>query len=559
VGSVTGYEPFFETASVPFLGTPGELRTTQIGDTACVTTAGAGSCTWANQANELMTLKIKNYGGISGAWVFQRNAHGAERAVNGPIALWWESYQSSIVPTSTAISGAVQVFWNPLTGCNGSPDPHGNCMIQDANEYHGHAEWRNGGESQVVNVPEWKIPGSANGFEDWPSVYQTLIGSVPAILQYPAANVTPGAVPGVNYVLSSTPFAGAYGVPFQPDAGTHPNAAGVNAPPNEAIRAFDNIPVQGGSYDPSFSPLTGQLYYHHPGVVTDADDFYTPGAVAYINRKLMATGASCGSHPLIDVSGPTSSITANISSSYTYCMARAGGECYPGSLTGDVYVNCPGVLYPQCSGVATHGGTPLGVGNDSRVGNIAKEANPITQYTLDGTDYAGAYSRVLVSATSRLRMVTGFENNQLLPDNSWILYRQDFLNFQREDIWMAELPPYPSVDSYDRSQFIPMVLPVPPLSGADHAVIEFGYQEYGDPSAFHCTTRHDACLAATAQLSPNSSPFFFQSEHHAGLPCSTGCTIAIPAISQRVLFFRIVYLAGSKMVATSGVSVADVP
>jgi hypothetical protein len=124
---------------------------------------------------------------------------------------------------------------------------------------------------------------------------------------------------------------------------------------------------------------------------------------------------------------------------------------------------------------------------------------------------------------------------------------------------MAELPPYPSVDSYDRSQFIPMVLPVPPLSGADHAVIEFGYQEYGDPSAFHCTTRHDACLAATAQLSPNSSPFFFQSEHHAGLPCSTGCTIAIPAISQRVLFFRIVYLAGSKMVATSGVSVADVP
>jgi hypothetical protein len=42
VGSVTGYEPYFASPSAPFLGTPGELRTTQIGDTACVTTAPPG-------------------------------------------------------------------------------------------------------------------------------------------------------------------------------------------------------------------------------------------------------------------------------------------------------------------------------------------------------------------------------------------------------------------------------------------------------------------------------------------------------------------------------------
>jgi hypothetical protein len=572
VGSVTGYEPYFANPSGPFLGTPGELRTTQIGDTACVTTATAGACTWASQTNELMTLKIKNYGGTSGAWVFQRNTYGAEKAVNGPISLWWESYQSSIAPTSVAVNGAVQVFWNPLAGCNGAPDPHGNCLIQDANEFHGHAEWRNGGESQVVNVPILKIPGTASGFEAWPNVYQTLVGAVTTpctysaipnppgtcILGYPPANVTPFAVPGVNYVLSSTPFDGAYGVPFQPDGGGHPNAAGANAGSYESIRAFDNVPIQGGSYDPPFALVAGQLYSYRPATVTDPDDFYTANTTAYINRKLMATGAACGSHPLIDISGPGSSITTGAANSYTYCVARAGGECYSGSLAGDVYVNCPGVLYPHCSGVATHGGTPLGVGNDICVGNIAKEANAITQYTLDKTDYSGAYSRALVSATSRLRMVTGFEGNQMLPDNSWILYRQEFLNYQRPEMWMAKSLPYPAAEpgnSVNRGTFVPEPVTVTPPAGmaVNNAIVEFGYQEYGAPQALDCTTRREACVATSsaATVPAGNQPFYFASENPAGVPCGSGCTITIPAISERILYYQVKYRDANNVVLST--------
>jgi hypothetical protein len=566
VGSVTGYEPYFAHPSAPFLGTPGELRTTQIGDTACVTTLTAGTCTWYNQTNELMTLKIKNYGGVTGAWVFQRNTYGAERAVTGPISLWWESYQSSVPPSSVGTSGAVQIFWNPLAGCNGSPDPHGNCLIEDPNEYHGHVEWRNGGESQVVNVPIWKVPGAADVLADWPNIYQTLVGSVttpctytppnPCILAYPPANVTPNVVSGVNYVQSSTPFAGAYGVPFQPDGGGHPNAAGVNAGPYETIRAFDNVPIQGGSYNPRFTLVSGQLYYYRPTTVIDPDDFYTAGTAAYINRKLMATGASCGSHPLIDISAPGSSISTGTPGSYTYCVARANGECSSSSLTGDVYVNCPGVLYASCSGVATHGGVPLGVGNDICVGNIAKEANAITQFTLDRTDYAGAFSRVLVSATSRLRMVTGFEGNQLLPDNSWILYRQEFLNYQRPDMWMAMYPPYPPAEpggSVDRGNFIPITVTLSPPAGlaVNNAIVKFGYQEYGAPQALNCTTRHDACIAAASSVPSGNLPFYFASENPAGLPCASGCTIAIPAISQRILYYQVTYRAANNSVLSA--------
>jgi hypothetical protein len=538
VGSTTGYEPYFASPSGPFLGTPGELRTTQIGDTACVTTSTARSCSWADQTNELVTLKIKNYGGTGGAWVFQRNAYGTEKAVAGPLALWWESYQSLLPPGSTDQSLAVQVFWNPLTGCGGSPDPHGNCLIMDTNEYNSHAEWRNGGESQLVSVPEWSEP-----IWGWPFDYQTILGSVPGILSLPFANVTPSKTAAVNYVSAEGPFAGVYGHPWGFDGGNHPNAAGANATAYESVRAFDNIPVQGGGGDPAFTLATGQLYVATPSLVTDPDDFFGSGSTVAINRKLMAQGNSCGSHPLIDISGPGSSISTGTSGSYTACFARANGECYTDSTVGQVYVNCPGVISTSCAGSGIHGGTPLGVGNDICVGNINRAANAIIQFTLDRTDYAGAYSRTMVSATSRLRMVTGFEGNQLLPDNSWILYRQEWLNYQRPEMWMAKNLPYPAPDSVARGTFVPMTVSVKPPAGlnVNNAIVEFGYQEYGAPQLINCTTRNDACMAAASTVTPGTQPFYFASENPAGASCVSGCTIAIPAISQRILYYQVKY------------------
>lgn len=547
VGGVTGYEPYFASPRAPFLGTPGELRTTQVGDTACVAPTGVGYCSWANQGYELMTLKMKNYIGVNGAWVFQRKAYGAEKAATGPVTLWWESVQSSLPPTATGVSAAVQVWWNPLAGCAGSPDPHGDCLMQSTNEYHGHGEWRDGGSVESVNVPAWKIPGAANGFEDWPNVYQTMVGHVPSILGFPFANVTPNAAAGVNYVWSNPPFANAFGVPFQPDGGTHPNPAGANASPYEAIRAFDNYPVQGGAYDPNqttpFLSVSGQLYRYRPGAVTDADDFYTPNSVAYINRKLMATGAACGSHPLIDMSNPSNSFSlpTDTRGSYEYCVARNSNECYPESSVGDIYVNCPGVVAPYCQGNAAHGGTPDGVGNDICVGNISKTANAIAQFTLDHTDSPGAASRVLASATSRVRMVSGFENNRLLPDNSWLLYRQEFLNYQRQEMWMMQNLPYPAPDSVNRGTFVAVPVEVDPKPTGltiNNAVVEFGYGEYAQSGIYYCTTRADICQANAISIPAGNAPFVFASETAAGLPCSSGCVITVPAISGRVLYYR---------------------
>ena len=546
-GGVTGYEPYLPAANrqYQFKGAPGELRTAQLGDTACV----AANCSWYSGANELMTLVEKN---ADGHWIFRRKSYGAELAIaSGPVTLWWISNQTSIPPGGTTANSSLAAYWNPLAGCAGAPDPHGDCMIQDSNNTSGHGEWRDGGEAVATNVPQWGQP-----IYGWPTDYQTAVGSVPGILRLPFANVTPNQAAGVNYTSTDPPFDGVFGVPWGFDGGTHPNAAGANAPPNEAVRAFDNIPVQGGGADPVFTWVTRQLYAATPDKVTSPDDIFGSGSVASIDRRVMATGASCGSHPLIDVSGPSSRIADDPSGSYTYCIARANGECVSDSTVGQIYVNCPGVVWTQCTGSAIHGGTPLGVGNDICVGNIGAAANMIRQFSLEDTDYAGAFTRNLVSATSRLRMVTGFENNRLLPDNSWLLFRAEWLNYSREEMWMAKMLPYPAPDSVNRGTFVPMALNLQPPAGAgvDNAVVEFGYGEYNG----NCTTRNDPCMANSAMV--GSPPFQFASENPGGAPCASGCTITIPAISQRVLYYQVMYRDRSnKVVATSPQQAAAVP
>ena len=547
------YEPYLVGApNPPFTGAPGELRTAQVGDTACVASSSSGCVYTGPGASELMTLLVKNYGGVNGQWLLERDTDGVEASVpSGPIYFWWQSYQSIEPYNATNASGSLRVWWNPLTGCAGAPDPHGNCLLQDTNLGYGQGEWRDGGEALGVNVPAWKVPGAAMSEIAWPSDYQTIVGSAPGIFSLPFANVTPYQTAGVNFVSQSPPFATAFGEPFQPDAGQHPNPAGALASPYEQLQAFDNIPLQGGAYDPTFTPVSGQLYLYQPGTVTDADDFVTSGSVAYINRKLMATGASCGSHPLIDVSGPGSSISTATGSSYTYCVARGSGECYSGSAPGNVYVNCPGVTSAYCNGAAT----PLGAGNDICVGNLAKAANGIAQFTLNHTDYADAYTRVLAAATSRLRMVTGLENSRLLPDNSWLLYPQEFLNYQRpSEIWMLQEPPYPAADSINRGTFVPVAVTLKPPAGigANNAIVEFGYQEYGAPQLLNCTTRNDVCIATASSVTSGNQPFYFASENPAGMACAAGCTIAIPAISQRILYYRVEYRAANNTVLAAG-------
>jgi hypothetical protein len=86
--------------------------------------------------------------------------------------------------------------------------------------------------------------------------------------------------------------------------------------------------------------------------------------------------------------------------------------------------------------------------------------------------------------------------------------------------------------------------------------VEFGYQEYGAPQLLNCTTRNDACIATASTVTSGNQPFYFASENPAGAPCASGCTIAIPAISQRVLYYQVVFRAANNTVLSSGTPTA---
>ena len=140
-----------------------------------------------------------------------------------------------------------------------------------------------------------------------------------------------------------------------------------------------------------------------------------------------------------------------------------------------------------------------------------------------------------------------------------LLYTSWAGNIRNE--WFAvKLNPPPPIDSIARNTFIPVRVALQSPAGmkVDNAIIEFGYSEYGPAGAYRCTTRAEACAvgpATNASQVNATNPFYFESTESAslaGTPCSNGCSIATPAISQRVVYGRVVYRdAGKNVVGQS--------
>ena len=114
-------------------------------------------------------------------------------------------------------------------------------------------------------------------------------------------------------------------------------------------------------------------------------------------------------------------------------------------------------------------------------------------------------------------------------------------------------------DSVNRTHYVPVSVSIPAKPGVDNAVIEFGYAESGDPAAYYCTARQEACVAQNSTIN-SRTPFYFAATEAGsitGMPCRTGCTITIPAVPGRVVYYRVDARDGSGkvMLQSSGVQV----
>ena len=271
--------------------------------------------------------------------------------------------------------------------------------------------------------------------------------------------------------------------------------------------------------------------------------------------KTLATLATCGMHSLVDVSGPGSVIGSGASASYTYCIANAPGECQGGTKTGDAFVNCPNYYGNNqgCMGTEDDRGICLAASS--------MQLQKISQVSTSIRSINGSDARSLTAAFHPFRLGPYYWNARVLPDGSWALVRTPFFNRTRAEAFVAKLPPWQAPDSVARNTFVSVAVTLRPLDGlaVDNAIVEFGYAENGSPTAFFCTSRNEACVAASASVN-EAMPFAYASESPAGVPCTSGCSIPIAAIPQRIIYYHVKYRDKTNQVLAIGATqVAVVP
>jgi len=345
---------------------------------------------------------------------------------------------------------------------------------------------------------------------------QIRVGSLMAIVGEPSYGVA-----------LAPPFAGAFGVGLGSPVDSHPGPC-IGSSWCLDGRAMDGGSTDGvakmaGSSSTPFTLVAGQLWK-------------LAGGATVLNRKQLATMAYVGRSPLADVSGPGSIIPTDSTGSYTYCVALAANECQAGSAVNDLYVNAPFVSYPYCyyPGNAIQGDDT----NSICTGPLGTYTGNLTQFGVAQQDTYGAYSRRLGPAFARWNQHSVFWNMSMTPNGAVGLSQVRWMDGARSANLVTVLPPYPPSDSISRSTFVPITVDIPPQGAGSAIVVEFGYAENGPSESFFCTSRQEACVAASGSVSQTTPFYFAQSEQYSGVPCASGCTVAIPALSQRVLYYR---------------------
>ena len=151
-------------------------------------------------------------------------------------------------------------------------------------------------------------------------------------------------------------------------------------------------------------------------------------------------------------------------------------------------------------------------------------------------DPQGLQFRVITTALGQYEQQIVFWNSRTLPDGSW-LYTSLAMD---PALKLIKIPPR-GTDTVNRTGYIPISIGLAARAGVDNVAVEFGYAENGDPGAYYCTARQEACVAQGATVDP-TQPFYFGSTEAAsihGMPCASGCTVTLPGVSGRMVYYRV--------------------
>jgi hypothetical protein len=526
-------------------GLPGELGPAKLGDRFATVVAFSTSPT------EQMALIDKKPGSTAGTWIYTLardfNHQGyATTGSNPPLYTICNANQVA------GDGGGSSWYWNYVE------DPHGmnatgKTIPPSYGESGGHGYWSHGNAGFFGTPPsEQRCAGGTN----------SACFSSRLILNGTFADLlarTPNTA-----VMALFPKFG-QGSADNSQHQSHPTGGGPAAPPDRFNFMFDGRPYYGGFSSGSVTgsgsnPATlvaGQLYKFPKESMPNIDLPF---------RKIYPTTAFSGEMPLVDASSTaTGDVLGSTSAdSYKYCVAAAANECRQGSAVGDVYVNAPYVVYPFCYQAAQ--AYNLWDAYDICISGSPMIRDAIMQIDLTNVDNEGRYQRVLTKF-NRARDLSVFYTPYVLPNGQWMIFESQFGGdgSVNKSLLLAKIPPPGPQDSISRLSFYPISLNLSAVPGANQAYVRFGYAENGSAANLFCTSRKESCVAGAESGSGNIdqvNPFFFEqteSSSWSALACTNGCTITVPAIPQRVLYYQYVYLNGSSTIYTSPVSATIIP
>jgi hypothetical protein len=355
------------------------------------------------------------------------------------------------------------------------------------------------------------------------------------------------------------------------------------------VNAFNGIlPVCGGSscnMYPKYLPMstsTQPRFWDSSAYTGSANPVATvvSSGTGYVIEKFnFATGntfsptlpyfSMSGIQPLVDISGPGSSLPASSSGNYQFCIVHAANECVSGSAVTTPpqgYGNFPAATIACSAGEAGaptkadwclenmfsggHGIEQVGITAANQIG--ASQGKPI---------YGWGNSRKIVSPAMfmwpRWTYSTG---NNMVPDDSWVTkddckadpYVQAELQaaypnstntgYCLSEVYMYKIPPQPPADSTVRTTYTTAIITVGAGSGgATHARIKYGFEE-NEP------TRGTTWPPTIHFYATQYQGLSYYSDQNLSLSTQYNLGIGVP---QRVLFYQIEYLnSGNSVVAT---------
>ncbi len=431
-----------------------------------------------------------------------------------------------IFPTATISNGWTAYMVPPLT--QGSP----------------------GGYTPGAGI--WAQLGSANLNTTWLSDPQAFAGHAD-----PGTAPTAGNVSFVRSSIFGVPYHVRFNLPLANQAGNFNNANLIRSDgafngltPSTTYQSYPS----NEQYNAATNERRWFLDFHHMNGSVGSTSVETPAAVdavsysavagtqnvyqfsaiaggisvSQINYKTRALQGYAGRYLLRDVSSAATGNLITDTTPFQICVALNPNECRTGASSGNVFVSVPNVAFV--------GGNCY---TDWITENLPCAFYPATNAAwmaqMDGTESYGNFEfgrRLSMGLTGYGRQ---YQFNTLIAESTgtWGMFKADWADGIRSEVFMAKLPSFPPFNSVARNAFVN--IPVQFGSGSAFAEVQFGYAENGFATGGipYCTARQDLCNTSSAP----GTPFNFESDVRTLATCTNGCTIQIPGASQRVLYY----------------------